>query len=335
VSVRAFGLTADGRPVRAATIGWPGGLSVELLEFGAVVRRLRFPTPEGPRDAILNLEVLDDYERDTAYIGALVGRVANRIANGRFMLDGRDVQVDVNEPPNTLHGGRGGFNKRVWRFEDVAADGRSLVLAYSSSDGEEGFPGRLEVRARFAVVAPDTLEIAYEAETDAPTPVNLSQHLYFNLLGERSATILDHRLTLAADGYTPVGPGLIPTGQVKPVDGTPFDLRDGPSLRQVLDHSDSQLDLGGGVDLNWSLRPGADPALRLVAPDGAWMEIVTDQPGMQVYSGQKLTAPFVRHGALAIEPQTFPDAVNQPAFPDPVLRPGQAYRRVSRYRFGA
>lgn len=332
--MRAFGMTADGRAVRAAAIEWPGGLSVEVLEFGGIVHRLRFPTPDGLRDAVLSLDTLEDYERDTAYVGALVGRVANRVADGRFPLDGREVQIDANEPPNTLHGGKGGFNTRVWRLEEVAADGRSLVLTYDSADGEEGFPGLLHVRARFALIASDTLEIAYEAEAEAPTAVNLSQHLYFNLSGQRSTTILDHRLTVAADGYTPVGPGLIPTGVKAPVDGTPLDLRHGPRVGEVLDHADPQLTFGGGMDLNWALRPEAEPALRLVAPDGAWMEITTDQPGMQIYSGQKLTAPFVKHGALAIEPQAFPDAVNHPGFPDTVLRPGQRYHRTSRYRFG-
>ena len=331
--MRAFGVTADGRTIHSATLAWPGGLEVQLIEYGAIVHRLGFPTPDGQRQAILSFDALADYERDTKDVGACVGRFANRIAGGRFELDGLEVQLSVNEPPNTLHGGEVGFNKRVWRIEDEAA--RTVTLAYRSPDGEEGFPGTLEVRATFTLTAADTLQIEYVATTDAPTAVNLSHHIYFNLLGERAATILDHRLTLAADGFTPVGAGLIPTGAIAPVAGTPFDLRKGEALRDLLARRDPQLDLGGGVDLNWALQPDAQPALMLEAPDGATLRLTTDQPGMQVYTGQQLQAPFVAHGGLALEPQGFPDAVNHPGFPDAILRPGQTYRRRSLYRFEA
>ena len=333
--MRAFGVTADGRAIHAATLAWPGGLEVQILDYGAIVHRLGFPTPDGSRQAIIGRDTLGDYERDTAYVGALVGRCANRIAAGRFVLDGREVQVSVNEPPNTLHGGAVGFNKRVWRFEDVAEDGRSLALAYRSPDGEEGFPGAVEVRAVFTLTAADTLQIEYEACADAATLVNLSHHLYFNLLGDRSATILDHRITIAADSFTPVDHGQIPTGELAPVAGTPFDLRLGERVGAILDAKDVQLEVGAGLDLNWALDPSAEIALKLVGPDGASLSISTDQPGMQVYSGQKLQPPFVAHGALAIEPQGFPDAVNHPDFPSVVLRPDEVYRRRSRYRFSA
>ena len=333
--MRAFGVTADGHTIHSATLSWPGGLEVQLIEYGAIVHRLGFPTPDGRRQAILSLDTLADYERDTKDVGACVGRFANRIAGGRFELDGREVQVSVNEPPNTLHGGKIGFNKRIWSIEDEAQDGRAVTLAYRSPDGEEGFPGTLEVRATFTLTAADTLEIAYEAATDAPTPVNLSHHIYFNLLGERAATIADHRLTIAADGFTPVGPGLIPTGAVAPVAGTPFDLREGERLADVLARRDPQLTLGGGVDLNWALQPGVQAALRLEAPDGASLRVITDQPGMQVYTGQALEAPFVAYGGLALEPQGFPDAVNHPDFPNAILSPGQTYRRRTLYTFQA
>ena len=331
--MRAFGLTADGHAVHAATLGWKGGLEVEVLDYGAIVHRLAFPTLGGLRQAVLAYTTLGDYERDTAYVGALVGRVANRIALGRFPLDGREVQASVNEPPNTLHGGKVGFNKRMWRFEEITEEG--VTLAYRSPAGEEGFPGGLDVRAHFSLPAADTLQIDYEATTDAPTPVNLSHHLYFNLHGDPASTILDHRLTLAAARFTPVGEGLIPTGEVASVAGTPFDLRAGTQVGEVLAHDDPQLRLGGGVDLNWALDTGAEPALTLRAPDGATLAISTDQLGMQIYSGQKLEPPFIRHGALAIEPQGFPDAVNQPSFPNAILRPGETYRRSSRYRLTA
>jgi aldose 1-epimerase len=334
--VRLFGHTRDGRAVRVAQLTWPGGLEVEVLEFGAIVHALRYPTAAGgARDAVLSLETLADYEADDRYIGQCVGRVANRIADGRFPLDGRTVQVSINEPPNTLHGGEVGFGKRLWRFDEAAADERHVALAYDSAAGEEGFPGRLQARVSFALSAADTLEIAYTATTDAPTAVNLSHHLYFNLLGERAATILDHTLQLAAEATTPVGPGLVPTGELAPVAGGPLDLREGVSVGDALARGGDQMALAGGLDFNWALDAHARPALRLTAPDGARLEIETDQVGLQIYSGQKLTPPFVPHGALALEPQGFPDAVNHPTFPSQILHPGQTYRRTSRYRLFA
>ena len=333
--MRAFGVTADGHTIHAAALSWPGGLDMQLIEYGAIVHRLGFPTPAGQRQAILGFDALADYERDTKDVGACVGRFANRIAGGRFELDGREVLLSVNEPPNTLHGGKVGFNKRIWRIVDEAPDGRAATLAYRSPAGEEGFPGTVEVRASFTLTGADTLQIAYEATTDAPTAVNLSHHIYFNLLGRRDVTILDHRLTIAADGFTPVGAGLIPTGAIAPVAGTPFDLRKGERLGDVLARHDPQLTLGEGVDLNWALTPRAEPALMLQAPDGATLRLTTDQPGLQVYTGQALQVPFVAHGGLALEPQGFPDAVNHPGFPDAILRPGRTYRRRSLYRFAA
>ena len=334
--MRPFGLTADGRTVHLAHLSWPGGLEVGVLDYGAILHRLRFPAAQGMRDAILSYATLADYERDSAYIGAGVGRVANRIAGGRFPLDGRELQVSVNEPPNTLHGGKVGFNKRLWRFEEVAADGRSLRLVYASPDGEEGFPGAATAEVRLALVAADTLEIGYGATVSAPGPLALTHHLYFNLSGRPGSTILDHQLAISAAAYTPVGLWQIPTGEIASVAGTPLDFREGRRIGPVLDHADPQLALGGGgLDLNWVLDRGADPALALTGPDGARLELTTDQPGVQVYSGQKLQAPFVRHGALAVEPQDFPDAVNQPGFPPVILRPGETYRRTSRYRLRA
>ncbi len=333
--MRAFGVTADGRTIHSATLAWPGGLEVQVLDYGAIVHRLGFPTPQGLRQAVIGCDTLGDYERDTAYLGALVGRCANRIAGGRFQLNGTEVQLSVNEPPNTLHGGAIGFNKRVWRFENVAEDGRSLTLAYSSPDEEEGFPGALDLRAIFTLIAADTLQIEYSAVATAATPVNLSHHLYFNLLGDRAATILDHRLTIAANRFTPVGEGQIPTGEIASVAGTPFDLRQGERIGAILARSDPQLALGDGLDLNWVLDPSAETAFNLLSPDGASLSISTDQPGLQVYSGQKLQPPFVAHGALVVEPQGFPDAVNHSNFADVILRVGETYHRRSLYRFNA
>ena len=336
MSLLAYGVTRGGRAARVARLAWPGGLEAEVLEFGAILRTLSFPLRGGERrNAILSLEDLPAYEADDRYIGQCLGRVANRIAGGRFPLDGRQVAVSVNEPPNTLHGGELGFGQRLWRFMEDACDDRRAVLSYLSPAGEEGFPGALSVRCTFELVQHDVLEIAYSATTDAPTPVNLSHHLYFNLLDDFHTTVLDHTLEVQAGAITPVAKGLIPTGDVAPVAGGPFDLRRASRLVDVLAHGGEQMRLAGGLDFNWVLGEGAAPAVTLTAPGGARLELETDQPGLQVYSGHKLTPPFVPHGALALEPQGFPDAVNHLAFPSQLLRPGQTYRRAIRYRLSA
>ncbi len=335
VSVFVFGRLADGREVRAASLTWPGGLSVDLLEYGAAVHGIAVPTPRGTVQAILRHDTLADYEADTAYLGPVVGRCANRISGARFDIDGQAFDVCANEGPNCLHGGDPGFNKRLWRIaEPVDPVGRSATLTYVSPDGEEGFPGRVEVSATFTLIAADTLEIVYEASTGAPTPVNLSQHLYFNLSGDPGRDILDHVLEIGGATITPVRPDLVPTGERLAVDATPFDLRRPRRIGDALAETHPQLVLAKGFDHNWALDPQVSPSLRLRSPEtGLALEIETDQPGMQVYSGQGLEAPYLKHGAMVFEPQGFPDAVNQPGFPDVVLRPGQTYRHRSTYRF--
>ena len=306
------------------------------MEFGAILRTLSFPWPGGGRrDAILSLDELGACEADDRYIGQCIGRVANRIGRGRFPLDGREIAVSANEPPNTLHGGEVGSGQRLWRFDEDACDDRRAALTYLSPAGEEGFPGALLVRCAFELIDRDMLEIAYSATTDAPTPVNLSHHLYFNLLDDQDATILDHTVRIAADAITPVVEGLIPTGQIAPVAGGPLDLRQPTRLADLLARGGEQIRLASGLDFNWVLTVGATPAVTLTAPDGARLDIETDQPGLQVYSGQKLTPPFNPLSALAPEAQGFPDAVNHPAFPSQILRPGQTYRQRTRYRLSA
>lgn len=333
---REFGTLADGRVVRSLRLEWPAGLAVELLEFGAVVRSLTAPVAGGRMEALLGFERLADYEADETYQGCIVGRFANRIAGAAFTLDGEAYAVTANEGPNTLHGGRLGLSKRLWRFEPPGADGLSAALAYVSPDGEEGFPGRLDVRVAFTLTAADTLRIVWEARTDRPTPVNLTHHLYFNLSGDRQRPTLDHTLAVAAQAFTPVRPDLIPTGALVPVAGGPFDLRTPRRLGAVLAQKDAQLEIGGGVDHNWGLDRTASPAARLRSPEtGLALDLATDQPGLQVYTGQGLSGRFARFGGIALEPQGFPDAVNQPGFPDCILRPGVLYRRTASYRFQA
>ena len=335
MTLSPFGRLSGGREVRMATLIWPGGLSVEVLEYGAAIHGIAVQMTRGSIQAILRHNTLADYEADTAYLGPIVGRCANRIGGARFEIDGAPFKVHANEGPNCLHGGDPGFNKRLWRFaEPTDPDGLSTTLTYVSPDGEEGFPGRVEVRAAYTLIAADTLEIAYEASTDAPTPVNLSQHLYFNLSGEPGRDVLDHTLQIAGGAITPVRPDLIPTGERLPVGATPFDLRQPRRIGDALAEPHPQIALARGFDHNWALEPAAAPCLRLRSPEsGLMLEIGTDQPGLQVYSGQDLPAPFAKHGAMVFEPQGFPDAVNQPGFPDVVLRPGRTYRHRSAYRF--
>jgi len=323
---------ADGRAVEAVRLGRADGLVVEILSLGAIVHRLCAPAPGGLVEAVAGNPSLAGYVEDTGYLGAVVGRCANRIGDARFVLDGETVRVSANEGANCLHGGVLGFNKRLWAIETPDADQPSAVLTYVSADGEEGFPGEVRVRAQYDLTADDTLQIEYEATTDRATPVNLSQHIYFNLSG--GGDILDHRLQIAASAITPVRGDLIPTGELLPVAGTPFDLRQGRVIGEAMAEPHPQLDIPGGFDMNWALNPVSGPAVTLISPKTQLsLEIETDQVGMQVYAGQAMPAPFVKHAALALEPQGFPDAVNHPNFPSVILQPGQIYRHRSVYRF--
>jgi aldose 1-epimerase len=317
-----FGDLPDGRPVRRLRLGGDR-LSIELLDYGAVVRSLRFAGVE----TVLGFDALEAYLADRSYQGCVVGRCANRVDGGRFSIDGQAFQAETNEGPNTLHGGPVGFSRRLWSFERW--DEASATLAYRSPDGEEGFPGQLDARLRFRIGA-SGLEITWLAQASRPTPANLTHHLYFNLSGDPSTSVLDHVLGVAAEAITPVRPDLIPTGELMPTAGTPFDLNVPRPLGEVLAQDHPQLALAGGIDHNWAL---SGPVSLACPRTGLSLTLTTDQPGLQVYSGQGLAAPFAPHGGLALEPQGFPDAVNQPGFPSVLLRPGQTYRRRAVYRF--
>ncbi len=303
-----------------------GRLMLEIDPHGAAIRSLKV----GGIETLLQPQGQGEALADAQYLNRLVGRVANRIDHGRVPVDGVDHFVSTNEGPNTLHGGQVGWSMRDWALEATPAGAR---LAYTSTDGEMGFPGEVSAVADIAFVADDAFEIRYGAVTDRPTPVALTHHLYFNLSGRSGATILDHMLTLAADAVTPCGEGLIPTGEILSVDGTPFDFRAPRALGSALTQTHPQLTLAGGIDHNFVLDPRARPTLRLHSPDsGVTLEIGTDQPGVQLYTGQKMPPPWITHQALVIEPQDFPDAVNHPAFPPTIVRPGETYSRRVLYR---
>ncbi len=326
-----FGNLPDGRAVEAVRLSRAGGLVVEILSLGATVHRLCAPTPAGGIEAVVGYPSLEGYVKDRGYLGAIVGRCANRIGDARFVLDGETFKISANEGANCLHGGILGFNKRLWTIDTPDPGQPRAVLTYVSADGEEGFPGEVRVRAHYELTSDDTLCITYEAETDRATPVNLSQHIYFNLSG--GGDILDHILQIAASAITPVRGDLIPTGELMTVAGTPFDLRQARVIGEAMAKPHPQLTIPGGFDMNWALDPASGPALALTSPKtGLSLEIETDQVGMQVYAGQTMPAPFVRCAALALEPQGFPDAVNHPNFPSVILRPGETYRHRSVYR---
>lgn len=339
MDVRAYGVLPDGRPVRAARLGGPGALQIEVLEYGATLASLRAPTlgGGGPVETLLGFADLDGWVDDRDYHGRAIGRVSNRIAGARFELDGEPYRTVANQGGNTLHGGAVGWGGRLWTLE--SADARRAVLSYRSPDGEEGFPGAVDALVTFSLVADDALEIVWEARTDRPTPLAMTHHPYFNLSGRPRTPVLDHILQVAAQAVTPVKPGLIPTGEFLAVERTPFDLREPRRLGDVLSLQHQQLVIPRGYDLNWVLDadrdPGAEAAVLRSPQSGVSLHLSTDQPGLQVYSGQGLGHPFVPHGALVLEPQDFPNAVDTPAFPPVILRPGERYRRSALYRFAA
>lgn len=313
------------------------------MALGGIILSIEVPDRRGEMANVTPAyDDLGDYERDSNYFGALIGRYANRIANARFSLDGITHHVTRNDGPNHLHGGERGFHRREWSVARVGTD--TFELTRTSPAGEEGFPGRLEVRVRYSLSDENEVAVEYRATTDAPTPVSLTQHLYLNLAGAGARTILDHELTINAARFTPVGAGLVPTGQLRDVGNTPFDFTSPRLIGERIDLDDGQLRVADGYDHNFVLDTAAAAVPRLAArlrhaASGRVMELFATDPGLQLYSGNVLAAPprstasIARRSALALEPQHFPDSPNQPSFPSTILRPGEEYRSRSVYRF--
>jgi aldose 1-epimerase len=337
MAMNSFGLLEDGRSVEAITLGRTDGLQVEVLTYGAILRRLTYPVRGQRRDLILHFEHLDDYVRDRAYVGSLVGRCGNRIAGSRFELDGKQHRVTANEGANHLHGGALGFGKRLWRVLDVTdRGGPRVLLGLDSPAGEEGYPGNLAATVELNVTR-HSLVITLGAETDAPTPVNMTYHPYFNLAADFVTPASGQRLRIPATHYLPVVAGLIPTGELAPVDGTTFDFRRARRLQPPELRTHPQLELAGGYDHCWVLDPDADCACELSSPNGdLTLTMSGSGPGLQFYNGQFLseTHPSLGSGII-LEPQGFPDAVNQPRFPSAVVRPGAPWRATIEYRLAA
>jgi aldose 1-epimerase len=344
-----FGKLADGTKVYRWSLE-NGGTRMKVLSYGGVVQSLEIPDRRGRYENVsLGFDNLDDYVARSPHFGALIGRYGNRIAKGRFTLDGRQYQLSVNDGENSLHGGALGFDYRVWDVEPFTRGSDvGLVLHYTSVDGEMGYPGTLKAKVTYTLTRRGEWRIDYEATTDKATVVNLTSHVYWNLAGEGSGTIEDHELSIAASRFTPTDAGLIPTGELAKVAGTPFDFRRAKPIGRDIRDGHPQLVTAKGFDHNWVLDKGITDRPEHVATlrDGAsgrTLRIATDQPGLQFYSGNfldgTLTGPggsVYRQGdALCLETQHFPDSPNQPSFPSTVLRPGQTYRTTTVHSFDA
>jgi aldose 1-epimerase len=345
IEQKPFGKTADGAAVDLFVLKNTRGMMAKIITYGGIVTALHVPDREGKLgDVVLGFDGLKGYLEGHPYFGAIVGRVANRIAKGHFTLDGKEYKLATNNGPNALHGGLKGFDKVVWKAKTPSAtDGVALELTYRSPDGEEGYPGNLTTTVTYTLTNQNELKIDYTATTDKATPVNLSNHSYFNLAGAESGDIFGHVLMLAADRYTPVDATLIPTGEIKPVKGTPLDFTTPTPIgaRIALLKSDPV-----GYDHNFVLRGGKAPALaaRVQEPKtGRIMEMFTSEPGVQFYTGNFLDGKqkgkggvvYKQHYGFCLEAQHFPDSVNHPDFPSVILRPGKTYTQTTVYKFSA
>ncbi len=337
-----FGALPDGTKVDLYTLKNSSGIECKIMTYGGIITEVDIPDRSGKAvDIVLGYESLQRYLERSPYFGAIVGRVANRIAKGRFTMDGHTYTLATNNGPNHLHGGLRGFDKVVWHAEPITRDDSvSLRLTYTSADGEEGYPGTLKVVVIYTLTDKNELRMDYEATTDKPTPVNLTNHSYWNLTGE--GDVLDNVVTIAADHYTPVDSGLIPTGEIKSVKGTPMDFTSPASIGSRFDQLTSK---PPGYDHNFVLNSGGKElafAARVQDPkSGRVLEVWTDQPGIQFYTGNFLDGSlkgkdgksYGRHAAFCLETQQFPDYVNHPSFPQSILRPGQTYHQSTVYKF--
>ncbi len=323
------------------------GMKADITNYGGKVMTLWVPDRAGNLgDVVLGYDSASQYPTGNLYFGALIGRYGNRIAKGKFSIDGQSYQLATNNGENALHGGPGGFHNVYWQAKP-GEDGKSVTLTYLSKDGEEGYPGNLQAKVVYALTDSNELVIEYEATTDKPTVVNLTHHSFFNLAGAGVGDILGHELTIYADKFNPVDAGLIPTGELRDVTGTPFDFREAHAIGERINNEEEQLKLGGGYDHNFVLNRSGDGlslAARVYEPtSGRVMEVWTTEPGLQFYSGNFLNGndvgkggvPYAWRSAFCLEAQHFPDSPNQPTFPNVVLRPGEVYKQRTVYKFSA
>ena len=348
----AFGNLPTGEAIDRFTLRNAHGIEVQLINYGGIITSIKTPDRSGQiADIVLGYDNLAGYLKSSPYFGAVVGRYANRIAKGHFTLDGKTYTLAINNGPNSLHGGLRGFDKVVWNAQPFQRSyEQGVILDYTSPDGEEGYPGTVHTRVTYTLTADDRLIVDYAATTDKATPINLSQHTYWNLTGNASRDILGHVLTIDADAITPVDSTLIPTGEIAPVAGTPFDFRTPTAIGARVDQKqDAQIRYGNGYDHNWVLNRGNAAAgmlvhaARLEEPQtGRTVDINTTEPGLQFYSGNFLDGSIIGKGGaiyrfrygLCLETQHYPDSPNHPNFPSTILRPGQDYKSRTVYQFG-
>lgn len=346
ITLREFG-QLEGQPVTLYTLTNSNGMVAEISDYGGVVVSLRVPDREGRvEDVVLGFDDFEDYKNDQGYYGAITGRNANRIANGQFTLEGETYQLAQNNGPNNFHGGVSGFNKKLWQGSASIAKGEpALRLEYVSPDGEEGFPGTLTVVTTYTLTPENGLKIHYEARSDKPTICNLTHHSYWNIGGPSSESILEQELQLFSDAYNPTDATAIPTGEIRPVAGTPFDFREPQPIGSRIDTDDAQLAIGKGYDHNYVINgePGTlRPVARVYDPkSGRVMKMLSTDHGVQFYSGNWFDGSVVgRDGkaythriALCLECQHFPDSLNQPNFVSAILTPGEVYEKTTVYQF--
>ncbi|QNI04173.1 galactose mutarotase [Halomonas sp. SH5A2] len=352
-----FGELPDGRQVDVYRFTNANGIELQVTNYGGIILALKTPNVAGEFDDIalgfdsLEAYLSDAYRQANPYFGAIIGRYGNRIAGGQFSLEGETHSLATNDGNNHLHGGEQGFDKVLWQAEPFENEsGTGLVLRYTSEDGEEGYPGRLETEVTYTLTDDDELLVDYQAVTDKATPVNLTQHSYFNLKGEGSDTILDHQLMINAQEFTPVNDTLIPTGELRSVEGTPFDFAQATPIGERIEQDNEQLGFGGGYDHNFVLARDDAAADELVLAAKVWepesgrmVEIETTEPGIQFYSGNFLDGnltgkqgkAYGHRSGFALETQHYPDSPNQEAFPSTILEPDETYRSRTVYRFSA
>lgn len=346
IAKSSYGKTSDGQAVDKYTLENARGMKMEVITYGGIITSLTAPDKEGTyENVVLGYDNLGQYQEENPFFGAIIGRYGNRIAQGKFSLDGNDYTLETNDGANHLHGGVQGFDKVVWKATEMPSDtDPGLKLTYLSPDGAGGYPGNLNTTVVYTLKADNTLAISYEATTDKPTIVNLTQHSYFNLSGNPATTILDHVLMLAADKYLPVDGTLIPTGELAPVAGTPFDFTEAKAIGKDIEGSDDQLTKGKGFDHCWVLNNpgGSAPVSTLHHPGtGRFMEVFTEEPAIQFYSGNFLdgTLPvpgggtYALRSGLCLETQHYPDSPNKQEFPSVVLQPGEQYATTTSYKF--
>jgi aldose 1-epimerase len=344
-SEEPFGTMPDGTKITAYTLLNKNGVKAKIINYGGIITELHVPDKDGKMaDVALGHDTLKGYLDGHPYFGCITGRVANRIANAKFTLDGKEYTLAANNGKHHLHGGKEGFDKKVWRAEPMlTGDGPALKLSYASKDGEEGYPGTLQCVVTYTLTSDDALRIDYRATTDKPTPVNLTNHSYFNLAGHDSGDILGHVLKLEADKYTPTDAELIPTGKIEPVAGTPFDFTKPTAIGERIKQIKAD---PVGYDLNYVHGTKREENPKLIATvtepkTGRVMEVLTTEPGVQLYTGNFLNgqdvgkggAVYKQYNGFCLETQFFPDSPNQPAFPPVTLKPGEEYRQTTIYRF--